>query len=254
MKKAICILVCAVCIIAVFIGKSVLATEDVTVEIDGNVIEFDVKPAIIDGRTMVPLRKIFEEIGALVKWDEDTQTVSARKSSKTVTLAVQSSELLIDKGKTDDEGNPIVETVMLDVSAQIIQDRTLVPLRAVAESFGLGVEWDEDNQKVTITSDDGEDESWKENVGSINLTERTFEGEGIAINENQIIITSGGDFTLTGTLTDGNIVISAQEKVKLRLSGVTVTSCENPCIFAESAEKVYITLTDKTQNTLIAEK
>ena len=55
--------------------------EKVKVKIDGAEITFDVEPEIIDGRTMVPLRKIFEELGALVKWDDETQTVSARKSS-----------------------------------------------------------------------------------------------------------------------------------------------------------------------------
>ena len=202
---------------ALFLALPVLADDsEITVELDGVKIDFDVNSKVIDGRTMVPLRKIFEEIGALVKWDSDTQTVSARKNSKTITLAVDSNVLNIDSGKIDDEGNPITETVALEVPAQIVDERTLVPVRAISESFDLNVDWDEDNNKVVITSDDTEDDSWKENTGTINLTDLTFDGNGIEITGNQINISSGGDFTLTGVLADGNITISAKEKVKLR--------------------------------------
>jgi len=235
-----------------FSGTSAFASKDITVELDGKSIDFDVKPEIIDGRTMVPLRKIFEEIGAFVKWNGETKTVSARKNSKTITLVIDSFDLQIDKGKKDDEGNPIVETVTMEVPAQIVSDRTLVPVRAISESFGLDVSWDEKNQKVIITSDEEEDEAWKENVGSINLSDLTYEGEGIEINDNQIKITQGGDFTIAGELADGNITISAKEKVKLRLSGAKISSSNNPCIFVEKADKAYITLSEGSENYLVA--
>lgn len=254
MKRIISIILSVVMTAALFLALPVLADDsEITVELDGVKIDFDVNSKVIDGRTMVPLRKIFEEIGALVKWDSDTQTVSARKNSKTITLAVDSNVLNIDSGKIDDEGNPITETVALEVPAQIVDERTLVPVRAISESFDLNVDWDEANNKVVITSDDTEDDSWKENTGTINLTDLTFDGNGIEITGNQINISSGGDFTLTGVLADGNITISAKEKVKLRLSGASITSSENPCIFAQEADKVYITLTSGTVNTLTAQ-
>ena len=253
MKKILSVILALSLAASLLIGATSVSADEITVELDGNPIEFDVKPEIIDGRTMVPLRKIFEEIGASVKWDNDTQTVSARKNKKTITLSIDSADLKIGKGDTDEEGNPIYETVTLEVPAQIVSGRTLVPARAISESFGLNVDWDGDNQKVIITSDDDEDDSWKENVGSINLDDLTYEGEGIEITENQIKITAGGDFTLKGTLADGNITISTKEKVKIRLSGAKITSSENPCIFVEDADKSYITLTDGTENYLIAE-
>ena len=253
MKKILSVILALSFAASLLIGASSVSADEITVELDGNPIEFDVKPEIIDGRTMVPLRKIFEEIGALVKWDNDTQTVSARKNKKTITLSIDSADLQIDKGDTDEEGNPIYETVTLEVPAQIVSGRTLVPARAISESFGLNVDWDEDNQKVIISSNDEEDESWKENIGSINLDTLTCDGEGIKITDNQIKITQGGDFTISGTLPDGNITISTKEKVKIRLSGAKITSSENPCIFVEDADKAYITLTDGTENHLIAE-
>lgn len=253
MKKILSVILVFCLATSLLIGATSVSADEITVELDGNPIEFDVNPKIIDGRTMVPLRKIFEEIGALVKWDNDTQTVSARKNKKTITLSIDSADLKIGKGDTDEEGNPIYETVTLEVPAQIVSGRTLVPARAISESFGLDVDWDGDNRKVTITSEDNEDDSWKENVGSINLDSMTYEGEGVEINDNQIKITQGGDFTVSGTLSDGNITISTKEKVKIRLSGAKITSSNNPCIFVEDADKSYITLTDGTENHLIAE-
>lgn len=253
MKKILSVILCLSLAASLLIGATSVSADEITVELDGNPIEFDVKPEIIDGRTMVPLRKIFEEIGASVKWDNDTQTVSARKNKKTITLSIDSADLQIDKGDTDEEGNPIYETVTLEVPAQIVSGRTLVPARAISESFGLNVDWDEDNQKVIISSNDEEDESWKENIGSINLDTLTCDGEGIEITDNQIKITQGGDFTVSGTLSDGNITISTKERVKIRLSGAKITSSNNPCIFVEDADKTYITLSDGTENYLIAE-
>ena len=252
MKKLLSVILCLSLVTTLLMGASSVSADEIIVELDGNPIEFDVKPEIIDGRTMVPLRKIFEKIGALVKWDNDTQTVSARKNKKTITLSIDSADLQIDKGDTDEEGNPIYETVTLEVPAQIVSGRTLVPARAISESFGLDVDWDGDNRKVTITSETDEDDSWKENVGSINLDSMTYEGEGVEITDNQIKITQGGDFTVSGTLADGNITISTKEKVKIRLSGANITSSSNPCIFVEDANKAYITLTDGTENYLVA--
>lgn len=226
--------------------------DSITVELDGNKIDFDVNPQVVDGRTLVPLRKIFEEIGALVKWDDETQTVSARKNSKTVSLTVDTAELKIDKGDVDDEGNPVVETVTLEVPAQVVSGRTLVPARAVSEAFGLDVAWDEKKNKVIITSDDEDDDSWKENTGIINLSDLTATGYGVEISGNQIKITSGGDFTVKGTLDDGNITVSAKERVKLRLSGASITSSDGPCIFFEETDKAFITVSDDTENFLTA--
>ena len=253
MKKILAFTLCLGIMVLLAIGATTVSAEKITVELDGEKIEFDVSPEIIGGSTMVPLRKIFEALGATVKWNDETKTVSARKNSKTVTLTVDSSDLQIESGKTDGEGNPVTETVTLDAPAQIISGRTLVPVRAVSESFGLNVEWNEKNRKVIITSDEDDDDSWKENVGSINLTEMTYEGEGVSINDNSIEITEGGDFTVTGTLDGGSIVISSDEKVKLRLAGVNITTKEGPCIFVKKADKAYITLTEGTKNYLSAE-
>lgn len=224
-------------------------SDNITVMLDESKIEFDVQPQMINDRTMVPLRKIFESLGALVKWDEETETVSAKKSSKTVSLTIGSPEMTLDRGDTDENGNAVTETVTLDAPAQMVDDRTLVPLRAVSEAFGMDVDWDGSTQTVTIKSDDNGDDSWKQNTGAIDLTAKTASGEGVSFTDYGITISKGGDFTLSGTL-NGSITVSCNEKVKLRLDGAAITSSNSPCIYIEQADKAYITLEDGTDNTL----
>ncbi|MGN0181287.1 MAG: copper amine oxidase N-terminal domain-containing protein [Candidatus Ornithomonoglobus sp.] len=121
--------------------SSATAADDIKVLLDGNDLSFDVPPQIIDERTMVPLRAIFEAMGAAVDWDGDTQTVTAVRESVTVKMTVGSREIYV-----------CGEPVTLDVPPQIVDDRTLVPARAVAEAFGAAVEWDGDARTVIITS------------------------------------------------------------------------------------------------------
>ena len=102
-------------------------------------ISFDQQPIIENGRTLVPLRAIFEALGADVTWDSATQTVTATKGTKKISLTIGSTKMSVDG---------VIKT--LDVSAKLLGGRTLVPVRAVSEAFGCNVEWDGANQTVII--------------------------------------------------------------------------------------------------------
>ena len=207
---------------------------------DGQTIDFDVQPEIIDGRVMVPMRTIFEIFGAKVKWDSDTQTITAKKKSKTISMTI---------GNTDMTKND--ETYSFDAAPLIEEGRTLVPIRAISDMLGLDVEWDNDSRTVEInTATEDEDESWKENTGTINLSNLVVTGEGVNISDNIITITQGGDFEVVGTLADGQIVVDTESKVKLRLSGMNLTNPRGSAIYVKNADKAYITVTDATENTL----
>lgn len=112
-----------------------------TVFYDGEKIKFDQIPVIENGRTLVPLRAIFEKLGADVNWDEETQTVTAAKDGTMVSLT-------IDNTEASKNG----ETITLDTPAKVIGGRTLVPVRFIADCFGVGVDWDGVMQKVILTS------------------------------------------------------------------------------------------------------
>lgn len=241
LKKKIISIAAVVAITATIGSGCVLAkSNDITVTYDGEKISFDVQPEIVDGRVMVPMRTIFETFGAKVKWDSDTQTITAKKKSKTIQMTIGSSDMIKNN-----------ETYSFDVSPIIEDGRTLVPIRAISDMLGLDVEWNEKNNTVTITTpQDDEDESWKNNTGTVDLDNVEVTGDGISVSDNIITISKGGDFEVTGTLDDGQIVIDTEEKVKLRLSGMSLTNKNGSAVYVKNADKAYITLTDNTENTL----
>ncbi len=123
------------------------APEKVEATINGRALNFDVPPQIINGRTMVPVRAIFEALGADVYWNEKTQTVIGKNDKYEVNIQVGSSTMywaVLYDGYS--------RNVPLDSPAVIINGRTLIPARAVAEAFGCNVEWDENTRTVLITA------------------------------------------------------------------------------------------------------
>jgi hypothetical protein len=97
-----------------------------------------------------------------------------------------------------------------------------------------------------------DEDAWKSNLGTINLlgTSITYSGTGISVSGTTATITAGGDYTVTGTLTNGMIVVNTTDKAKLRLSGVNITNSGGPAIFISNADKAFITITDGTVNYL----
>ena len=92
--------------------------------------------------------------------------------------------------------------------------------------------------------------AWKNNTGTIDLNAMTATGNGVSISGKQITITQGGDFEVIGTLEDGNIYVNSKDKVKLRLSGTSITSSDGPAIYFANAKKAFITITENTENYL----
>ena len=114
--------------------------DDIKVTLNGNLITFDQPPVIRDDRTLVPVRAIFEALGAEVRWDGDTQTVLSQKGATLVQLKIGSNIMTVNGRE-----------IALDVPAQIINDRTLVPVRAIAEAYGCRVDWDGETKTVIIS-------------------------------------------------------------------------------------------------------
>ena len=116
------------------------SSNEIKVYLNNKQLNFDTYPITEKDRTLVPMRAIFEALGAEVEWENETQTATATKDGITVSVT-------IDSNKMQKNG----EEIELDVPARLVEDsRTLVPLRAVSEAFGCQVEWDEELQRVDI--------------------------------------------------------------------------------------------------------
>ena len=140
MKRIMFVLLCAIlcCVLTV----CVTAADDIVVLINGQYIQFDVAPQIINNRTMVPMKAIFEALGATIQWDGNTRTVTAHTEYDVITLTI---------GEYCYYMNGI--ECPLDVPAQIIDNRTLVPVRAVSEALYCSVGWDGKDRIVSIVND-----------------------------------------------------------------------------------------------------
>ncbi len=135
--------------IATFDNGKTLATEvsaqigtaagDITVEISDREIRFDCDPILYQNRTLVPMRKIFEELGADVTWNQAEQKVTGKKGGRTVSVVIGQKEMQVNN-----------TTHILDTPPLILSGRTLVPVRAIAEGLGASVSWDEGRRLVSI--------------------------------------------------------------------------------------------------------
>ncbi|MBQ6553651.1 MAG: copper amine oxidase N-terminal domain-containing protein, partial [Firmicutes bacterium] len=114
---------------------------EIWVYLNGEKMIFDSEPYIENGTTRVPMRAIFEGLGASVDYDGETKTVTAQKGDTKIELVIGSDNALVN-GKEN----------KLLVPAEIKNSRTMVPLRFVSEALGAKVDWDGETKTITITS------------------------------------------------------------------------------------------------------
>jgi len=110
-----------------------LDSYDITDQDGNTVITMDVLPVIQDGRTLIPVRFVAQALGASVSWNDSTREVTLTQDGQSLTFAI---------GET---------APGMDVPAQIINDRTMVPLRFISEFFGASVTWHEAERTIEIT-------------------------------------------------------------------------------------------------------
>jgi hypothetical protein len=117
--------------------------EEIKVFMNGTRYFMNPNPYLKNDRTMVPMRRIFEMLGAQVTWNEEEQSVTAGKGSDTIKLYI---------GSTIAYKNGL--PVTLDAVPEIIAEagRTMIPLRFVSEALNCGVEWDAASQSVMISN------------------------------------------------------------------------------------------------------
>lgn len=121
--------------------------QDITVNVNGEVLQTDVAPQIVNDRTMLPMRAIFEKLGATVTWMGADKLIFATKGSCMIVMQIGNNKMSVQR--TDSEENNAVE---LDAAPYIYEDFTLVPVRAVAEALEADVEWVGETGTVNITT------------------------------------------------------------------------------------------------------
>lgn len=143
MKKILAAL-CAAMLLGVFAG----AEEEITVFVNGDKVEFDQPPIIVNDRTLVPMRAIFEKLNLTVQWFGDERRITAFDDKMKITMFIDSPYIYLDE-----------EEFKIDTAPIIVNDRTLVPLRVIGEALNGDVEWNGESRTVTIEINETEDSS-----------------------------------------------------------------------------------------------
>ena len=121
----------------------VLQIGDPMMRVNGAAREIDpgrqTAPVIEDGRTLLPVRAVVEAMGGAVAWEEETQTVILAKDAAVLLLTIGSNTAFVNEEKHT-----------LDTSPVVIDGRTMLPIRFIAEELGFEVRWDEENSTITI--------------------------------------------------------------------------------------------------------
>ncbi len=118
-----------------------LADSNITIYVNEQMLQCDVPPFINNGRTMVPMRKIFEVLDAKVEWEGLTQTIIATKNDTKIVLQINNLILY---------NNDVAEP--LEVAPVIVNGSTFVPVRAISQSLDASIQWLEYTQSVYINS------------------------------------------------------------------------------------------------------
>lgn len=116
--------------------------DGIKIALNDSFLTLDVMPQIVSSRTMVPMRGIFEKLDASVAWDSDSRTVTVTSSGGTKICVTIDSTTATVGGKS----------VTLDAAPMIVNGRTLVPIRFLAESLGAQVGWNSATQTVVISA------------------------------------------------------------------------------------------------------
>lgn len=166
----------------IFSVLPVNASNGICVMVDGKAVNFDVAPQIINDRTMVPLRAIFEALGSTVEWNQETKTIKSEKNGVSIELIINSDKMLVDN-----------KSVTLDAPPCIVDSRTLVPVRAISEAYDTEVNWDEETKTVSIITNKESEEDVKTDNLPVEIAVETPVYDDISVNIKQInnMINSG---------------------------------------------------------------
>ena len=118
-----------------------LPNNPVYVKFNGDILGFDEPPIIEDGSTLVPMRFLFEQMGAYVEWDSETQTATATLDNKALTFSIDNVNARINN-----------KPAKMDVPARLVNGKTMVPLRFLSENMGYDVDWDADSRTAIVNS------------------------------------------------------------------------------------------------------
>jgi hypothetical protein len=144
MKKCLSVFLCLAVLIVVGGGITAFAGDgELSLLVNNEPVLLDQSPVVEDGIVLVPLRGVFESLGATVSWDDETKTVFISYGENSVLLQINNNHIFKNS-----------ETIALDIPAKIINDRTMITLNTVEIALNVSTNWDAQSNTVHIISED----------------------------------------------------------------------------------------------------
>jgi hypothetical protein len=163
LKKLLVLLLALACTLGMAVPAASAESSYQPINMELNGVGLNMEAYSVGGRTMVPLRAIFERLQAEIVWNDAERSVTAVKDSTTLYLVIDNPEAKVNG-----------EAVLLDVPPLIINESTFVPVRFVSESLGADVEWDAATQTVNIVTDGTKCAGGQVHEGTINPAGETW--------------------------------------------------------------------------------
>ena len=170
-KKVKQLFVLVLAIIVITSSNVILANSPIGLIIEGKYVQLDQAPLMDQGRVLVPLRGIFEHLGAEMAWDASTGSVIGKKDNTIIQLKIGSDLAYVNN-----------QAIKLDVPGKIIDGRTMVPIRFIGESLGVMVNWDMQHKRVIIGNESAPLEDTREAATEL-LDEKEVYKKIIALKE-----------------------------------------------------------------------
>jgi len=180
--------------------------DSISVVVNGRVIDLDVSPVIKSNRVLIPVRAVTSALGAEVIWrssQPDLVTITKKVDNKDVVITIN-----LKTGEVKKDG----KVVEFDVKPQVIQNRTVVPIRFLAELFGMKVDYDHDCGCV-FCDDEDEDEDEKEEENKDKIQPVLLSAK--AISDTTISLEFSEDIKGTFDLKEGDIVVTDGTRTQL---------------------------------------
>lgn len=219
MKKQLCLLILFTTFTLMISPCNAFAGNDITVYVNGTKVVFDVQPIVQNERTLVPMRAIFEALNMTVSWNENSQTITAstewlyaveiKLGSKTaITYFENYDNYDFNSGAGEIKKDNIL-IYPLEVPAQVINGRTLVPLRFIGECLNYEVNWNAANNTINIYTNSSfinDNNTQIENLSSESINDTVYNFVGRQVNELYELLGLYSDFATLG-IWDGGWVI-----------------------------------------------
>ena len=164
---------------ALAVTASAAGAKDVKVQLNGQMLSFsDAAPVIQNGRTMIPMRAVFEALGAEISYDDGSRTITAVRDNTAVTMVIGQNTVQVREGTSS-------RSFTMDVAPSVdpASGRTYVPVRFAAEALGCNVGWDAEDSTVLIVDVD----AVVAQAGPFTLMDRAMQVEKAPVEGNQLL-------------------------------------------------------------------